>query len=236
MSFAKTVFRLGALSGVALIVACAPEIEGRFYMQDIQDVAESGTPVIVPAQLRIPESSKDDCEKGLTDLALKLQNITPISDQGECVEVDNNQFSQFSLDLPIVTADSTLDKDYLVILTVDGGDGSPGTGITLNLKMNRTLEDVQNAIGRGEDSGIRLSSSEKEHPKFIFTFENDGHDPVGLMPDYVFLDDEPGLPDIKYAVSLDRRESVVITFSDVVAAHIAQARDFTFATVYPGGI
>lgn len=233
MPLAKNLTRFAALAGVATIAACAPEIEGRLYMQDIGEVAETGKPVIIPAQLRIPESSEDDCNKGLAELAAKLGEITPLSDQGECVEVDNNQYSQFTMDLPMVTAGSTLDATYLAQLTIAKLDGPEGQGITLNLGMNRTLADVQDAIGRGEDSGFTMAQGDKEQPKFIFTFENDGRDPVSLMPNFVFVDDEPGLPGTGL-VSLDRRDSVKIKFSDVISAYVANAQDFTFATIYPG--
>jgi hypothetical protein len=234
MLLTRNLARITALAGVALIAACAPEIEGRLYLQDIEEVASSGKPVIIPAQLRIPESSEDDCNKGLAELATKLAEITPLSDQGECVDVDNNQFSQFTMDLPIVTAESKLDATYLAQLTLAKVDGPAGSGISLNLGMNRSLKDVQDALGRGEDSGFTMNQSDKEQPKFIFTFENDGRDPVGLMPNFVFVDDEPGLPDAAKPISLDRRNSVKIIFSDVISAYVAKANSFAFATIYLG--
>ncbi len=231
----KPVIGLAGLAGIALIAACAPEIEGRLYMLDIAEVARSGAPIIVPAELRIPESSEEECKKGLAKLAEKLKAITPLSNEGECVEVDNNQFSQFAMDLPLVTATSELDTSYLAVLTTARIEGPTGPGITLNFRMNRTLTEVQEAIGRGKNAGFSVTSGDEEQPKFIFTVENDMRDSVRLTPNYVFVDDKPGLPDREDAINLDRRESVKITFSDVIAAYIAEAKDFTFATVYPSG-
>ena len=232
MSARTIAMRIAALGGVALIAACAPEFEGRLYMQDIVDVAASGETLIVPADLRIPESTEEECNKGLADLALKLGAITPLADDGECVEVDNSQFSQFTLDLPIATGSDGIDGDYLAELYVVGTGGPNAPGYELTLKLNRTLEDVQDAIGRGENSGFSVSTGDQDQPKFVFTFENDGRDPVTLKPNYVFLDDAPGLPDQAHTITLARRESVKIRFSDVVSAYVADANSFAFATVF----
>ena len=228
MPASANLVRLAALGSVAFIAACAPEIEGRIYMLDVADVAKSGEAMIVPALLRIPETSEEECDKGLADLAKALGEITPLSDEGECVEVDNNQFSQFTLDLPIATDSASISGSYLAELLVTPGDGAQ---TVLSFKLNRTLEDVQDAIGRGESSGFSVSSSEQEQPKFIFTFENDGRNPVALTPNFVFLDDAPGLPDDAHTMVLERRDRVTIRFSDVVSAHIAKANSFAFATL-----
>lgn len=232
MSTRTIALRIAALGGAALIAACAPEIEGRLYMQDIVDVVSSGEMLVVPADLRIPESTEEECTKGLADLALKLGAITPLADTGTCVEVDNNQFSEFSLDLPIATSNAAVEDGYLAELRVAETGGPAAPAYELTLKLNRTLEDVQDAIGRSETSGFSVSTGDQDQPKFVFTFENDGHDPVALKPNYVFLDDAPGLPDDAHTVTLARRESVKIRFSDVVSAHIADANSFAFATVF----
>ena len=220
---------LTALAGLSLLAACAPEFEGRLYMQDVLDVAETGETVIVPAQLRIPEGSEKSCTDGLERLAGKLGDLTPLTDQGTCVEIDNSFFSQFTVDLPMVRNGVVPEQTYLAIVTVE--PTAEGTGYGLNFRLTSTLAEVQTAIGRGENTSFDLAWNADEQPKFTFTFENDGRDPATLTPNFVFVDDKPGLPDATHSVALDRRQSVIIRFSDVVAAHVSGANDFTFATV-----
>lgn len=231
MTYSKFIARAGAGFALLLIAACAPEIEGRLYMRDIQDVIAHNEVLIVPAELRIPEMGEDKCDEGLANLTLKLGDITPISDTGKCIEIDNSWFSQFTLDLPIATNSDALEGAYLAEIIAARADTSPNAAIALTFTLNRALEDVQQAIGRGPDSGFNASADEDEYPRFIFTFENDASDPITIMPNYVFIDGEPGLPGIGEPISLARRESVMITFSDVVSAHIANAGSFTFAKV-----
>ncbi|MBU1176519.1 MAG: hypothetical protein KKH72_14035 [Alphaproteobacteria bacterium] len=235
MSAKSVALRFVGLAGIALIAACAPELEGRLYMQDVAEVAASGQTLVVPASLRIPESTAEECAKGLADLALKLGEITPISGEGECVELNNSQFSQFTVDLPLVTETGELAGAYLAVLTVTPITDDLGPGLALSLRMNRSLEDVQDAIGRGENSGFSISPDDKEQPRFIFAFENDSRDPVTLTPNFVFVNDAPGLPGVGDPIVLDRRQSAEIVFSDVVAAHVAAANAFTFAVVHPVG-
>lgn len=234
MSARTVLTRLTGLAGIALIAACAPELEGRLYMLDIAEVAETGETLTIPASLRIPESTEEECNKGLEELGRKLADITPVSGDGECVDVNNSQYSQFTIDLPIVRADAALEGSYLAVLTIAETSDDLGPGLTLTLGMSRSLEDVQDAIGRGEGNGFTLSADDREQPRFIFTFENDSRDPVALMPNFVFVNDAPGLPGAAEPLMLERRESVEIVFSDVMAAHIAAANAFAFATVYPG--
>ncbi len=234
MSRLTTSLRLAAgVAGIALIAACAPEIEGRLYLADIDEVANGGDVIVMSADLRIPESSEDDCNDGLEKLAAKLGEITPLADDGACVEVDNNQFSQFAIDLPLLAEGASLDTAYLAEMRVSAVSDAMGDGTALTLIMNRTLTDVQDAIGRGKDAGMSITSGEDEQPKFIFTLENDMRDPIRLMANYAFIDDAPSLPGASSPITLDRRESVKIRFSDVVAAHIAEANGFAFATIYP---
>lgn len=234
MSRLATSLRLAVgVVGITLIAACAPEIEGRLNLADIVEVAGGGDPIIMSADLRIPESSEDDCNKGLEGLAEKLRAITPLADDGACVEVDNNQFSQFAIDLPLIAEGAGLDTVYLAEMRISGIVDAMGDGMALTLAMNRTLADVQDAIGRGKDAGLSITASEDEEPLFIFTIENDIRDPVRLVANYVFVDDEPNLPGASSPITLDRRDAVRIRFSDVVAAHIADAHEFSFVTIYP---
>ena len=234
MSRLKSSLRLAAgLAGIVLIAACAPEIEGRLYLADIDEAAKGSDSVIITADLRIPESSEDECNKGLERLAAKLKAITPLADDGTCVEVDNNQFSQFAIDLPLAAEGVSLDTAYLAEMRVSPVSDAMGDGMALTLTMNRTLTDVQDAIGRGKDAGISITAGSDEQPKFVFTIENDLRDPVRLVANYVFVDDEPYLPGANEPITLNRRDSVEIRFSDVVAAHIAEAHGFSFATIYP---
>ena len=155
----KQLFRLAALAGIAAIAACAPEIEGRLYLQDILEVADTNTPV---------DRSRRSCAfpKARRTSARRAWPISPPSSsrsprsqgEGACVEVDNNQFSQFDMDLPIVPPGATLD------VGLSGGADRrqrrrrDRTGRRAQLGLSRALADVQDAIGRGADSGVLGSS------------------------------------------------------------------------------
>lgn len=224
--------------GLLALAACAPEIEANLYLQDIVEVADTGNGITIDAKLRIPENSEDSCKEGLAELTAKLATITPLKDEGECVASDGNQFSQFTLEMPVLPA-GTDDSTHLAVVHVARADGALGAGLALSLTLTRSLTEVQKALGREDTSGSSVSlgpiASGNDQPKFIFEFQNDTRDTAKLVPNYLFVDDKPGLPIDDDAQSLDRREEVKLVFADVVAAYLAEANTYTFATVYPGG-
>lgn len=219
--------------GLIVLAACAPEVEADLYLQDFVEVADTGKTITVDARLRIPENTEDSCKEGVAELAGKLAAFTPLSDQGTCVEVDNNQFSEFTMEMPILP-EGTEDAGHLVVMHVARTEDDMGAGLALSVTLNRSMAEVQEAIGRSESSGFTISTGDNDQPKFIFNFQNDTRETAGLLPNYVFVDDEPGLPIAGNMVNLDRRDDVKIVLADVVAAHVAKANSYTFATVYPG--
>jgi len=215
------------------LAACAPEVEGRLYLQDILEAVEGKEAVIVPVSLRIPESSEDECKTGLAALGESLAAITPVRGVGSCVESGGNQFSQFDLDMPLLGEGVADDGVHLFTLHVLPTTFNSDQAIILALELRDPIAEVQEAIGRGESGGFSVGGNDDEEPKFIFHFENDTRDPVGLMPNHVFVDGKPGLPMHEHSVSLDRRGSVTIKFSDVVSAYVKNANAYEFATIYP---
>lgn len=228
----KSGLRLAAVSAVALLAAgCAPEIETRLYMQDLLDALQAEAPLLVPATLRIPESSNDACLEELPVLVEQLTAITPLRDEGTCIEHDGSDFAVFTIDLPILHRGADTETDYLITVEIAEVEDGIGAGIALQLSLNQSVASVAEQLDREGSS----PDDKTGYPQITIAIDNDSRDPIGVMPNYVFVDGLPALPGMESAVSLDRRASVEITFSDVVAGHVAQGRSALFATVYPGG-
>jgi hypothetical protein len=220
---------LAALAALPLLAACAPEIESSIYIQDVIAVVEKGNSISVPAILRIPQSSAEECNKGLASLIGKLGAIAPTSGKGKCIEKSNNnttdQLAEIETEMVIATPVGAFDAKNLFLLEVKpADDGATGT-YDLTFRLLKPIGEIVAALANPDQM-----QAEFDPALFIFTLNNDGVGDVSYLPNHVFLDGEPGLPE-NGAIALERRKDVEIKFSDVASAYAEKGNAYRFATV-----
>lgn len=212
----------------ALLAGCAPQFEATVKLSEITGALATGTPVMVPATLSIPEGSEDTCAEGLADLMRSLNTITPVTAKPSCVEIDGQYYSSFPTQMPVLIAGAEV-GEHLAVLEVAplAADGS-GT-IALTARMTTSLDAVARLVS-GDESAFSLNP-ELEDPVFSFRIENDAAGTALLTGWYVYADGEPALPDAE--IELSPGQSVELVLSDVVSSWLAGARAHRIALVVP---
>lgn len=214
---------IAALAALPLLAACAPEIESTIYMQDVLTVASEQKALSVPATLRVPQSSQEDCIKGLPRLVESLKTLAPVSGLGKCIEKDGDQLAEIETEMAITVPGALFDPKNLFILEtgMPDADGS----IPLQFRLTRTLDEIVEVLAaEGE------FQTEFDPARFILTVNNDSPGSVRLAGNQVFVDGQPHLPEME-PLTLERRKSVEIVFSDVASEYVSDANPYRFATI-----
>lgn len=219
------VFALLALP--LLLAACAPEVESSIYVQDIEQAATSGEALSVPALLRIPQSSKEACEKGLQNLIKNLATLAPTNGKGKCIEKSNSQstdqLAEIETEMVIAHPTASYDAQNLLLLEVMPHDE---TTYDLTFRLLKPIDEIVKVLAANSDE----LTAEFDPARFIFTLNNDSRGSIDLLPTHVFVDEQPGLPELG-AQTLERRKAVEIVFSDVAFSYVEKANGYRFATV-----
>jgi hypothetical protein len=218
---------LALLTLPLLLAACAPELESSIYVADVEQAATSGQAVSVPALLRIPQSSKEACEKGLARLIENLRTLAPTNGKGKCVEkstsTSTDQLAEIETEMVIATATASFDEKNLLLLEVKPHDE---TTYDLSFRLLKPIADVVKVLATNSDE----LQVELDPAKFIFTLNNDSKGSIALLPNHVFVDGQPGLAELG-GQTLERRKEVEIVFSDVASSYVEKANGYHFATV-----
>lgn len=220
--------KLLALAALPLLLAaCAPEVESSIYVRDIEQAAETGTAVSVPALLRIPQSSAEACQKGLAKLIENLATLAPTTGKGKCIEKSNNQttdqLAEIETEMVIALPDAPFDAKNLLLLEVKPQDEMT---YDLTFRLIKPIAEIVKVLAANSDE----LSADFDPARFIFTLNNDSDGSIDILPNHVFIDEAPGLPELG-PVSLERRKTVEIVFSDVASAYVEKANGYHFATV-----
>ena len=210
-----------------LLAACAPEVESSIYVQDIEQAGTSGEALSVPALLRIPQSSKEACEKGLQNLIKNLATLAPTNGKGKCIEKSNSQstdqLAEIETEMVIAHPSATFDAQNLLLLEVMPQDE---TTYDLTFRLLKPIDEIVKVLAANSDE----LTAEFDPARFIFTLNNDSRGSIDLLPNQVFVDEQPGLPELG-AQTLERRKAVEIVFSDVASSYVEKANSYRFATV-----
>lgn len=215
---------IAAPVALPLLAACAPEIQSTAYMQDVFDVAASQQPLSVPAVLRVPQSSEENCLEGLPRLIENLKTLAPVSGKGKCIEKSGDQLAEIETEMVVTPAGVDFDPQNLFVLEVgpQAGDGS----LDLRFRLTTTLGEIVKALA-ADSSELQ---ADFDPARFILTISNDSQGTVSLSGNHVFIDGVPHLPEMEPMV-LERRKSVEIVFSDVASEYVSGANPYRLATV-----
>lgn len=215
---------IAALLALPLLAACAPEVESTIYTADLAKVAASGESLSVPAVLRIPQSSEDDCKKGLDQLIANLKTLAPVSGRGTCIEKSGDQLAEIETEMVIATPGSDIPEPNLFLLEVGpaGEHGSP-----LKFRMLKPIDTITKALTAGSDA----FQTDFDPAKFIFTLNNDGEAGVTLYPAEVFLDGIATTPEANVTKQLGRRDTTEVRFSDVASSWVELGSGYTFGSL-----
>jgi hypothetical protein len=217
----------GLLALPLLLAGCAPEVESSIYVDDLKTVIESGEAISVPALLRIPQSSAEACQKGLEQLIENLRTIAPTTGKGKCIEkssrTSTDQLAEIETEMVVATPDAAFDAKNLLLLEI-----KPQAEATYDLtfRLLKPIAEVVKALAANSDE----LQADLDPAHFIFILNNDSAADIELLPNHVFTDGAPGLPELG-AQTLERRKDVEIVFSDVAAAHVEKGNGYRFATV-----
>ena len=217
-----------ALALPALLAACAPEVESTIYLADVVKAAEGGEAVSVPAVLRVPQGGEDECKEGLAALIEKLSALAPTTGKGQCISKDQHgqgtQLAEIETQMQIVAAGSEVEEPNLFVLEVAMTDEGRAD---LTLKMLQPIDAVVKALETENAAGVEFDPS-----FFILTLNNDTDDSVEIAVNHLFVDGKSSL-ESDGMVSLDRRGTVKLQFSDVASSFVEQGNSYWFATVGP---
>jgi hypothetical protein len=214
-----------AAAAALLLGACAPEVESRIYVSDVLKIAGGAAPIVTPALFRIPQSGEDECKDGLDRLIANLSALAPTTGKGKCVEKDGDQLAEIETSMVIAAPGAAVPEPNLFLLEV-GGDPAAAAGHRLTFHLLKSIEEITKALAANSDE----LQADFDPAKFIFSLDNDGEGPVGLTANHVFVDGQPGLPELGPS-PLERRKSVTITLSDVASAYVEQGKAYSFATI-----
>jgi hypothetical protein len=217
-----------ALALPVLLAACAPEVESTIYLADIVKAAESGEAVSVPAVLRVPQGGEEECKKGLNDLITKLGTLAPVTGKGQCISKDQHgqgtQLAEIETELQIVAAGGDVAGPNLFVLEVATTDDGR---YDLTLKMLEHIDTVIKTLNAENAASVEFDPS-----FFLFTLNNDTSESMDIAVNHLFVDGKSSLEG-EGMVSLDRRDTVKIQFSDVASSFVEQGNSYWFATVGP---
>lgn len=217
-----------ALALPVLLAACAPEVESTIYLADIVKAAESGEAVSVPAVLRVPQGGEEDCKKGLNDLIAKLGTLAPVTGKGQCISKDQHgqgtQLAEIETELQVVAAGGDVADPNLFVLEVATTDDGR---YDLTLKMLDHIDTVIKALNAENAASVEFDPS-----FFLLTLNNDTSESMDIAVNHVFVDGKSSLEG-EGTVSLDRRDTVKIQFSDVASSFVEQGNSYWFATIGP---
>lgn len=214
---------IATLLALPLLAACAPQIESTIYLTDIQKVLADGKALATPALLRIPQSSEDDCKKGLTDLIAKVKTLAPVTGKGQCISKDSDELAEIETSVQIVTKDSTYDPANLFALEAAPADADGN--VALSFHVLKPVADIVKALA-SDDS----MSTDFDPTKFIIHLNNDGSDAVNIAPGEVFVDGTPHLAG-GAPINVARRSEIEIRFSNVASAYAEKGNSYSFATL-----
>ena len=210
---------IATLAALPLLAACAPEVETTINLSDVQKVLASGTALAAPATLRIPQSSEDDCKKGLADLIAKVKAMAPVSGPGQCVERNGDELAEINTAIQIVTPKSNVDPVNLLALNAaPDADGN----IALSVHVLKPLGDVVKALM--PDSGVSVTL---DPTRFTVHVNNDLAADVDALPGEVFVDGTPHLA-VDPPLTIAARQSIEIRFNDVAASFLEKGNAYQF--------
>ena len=210
------------LLALPLLAACAPQVETTIYLSDVQKVLSTGTALATPAQLRIPQSSEDDCKKGLDALVEKVKTLAPVTGKAQCVESHGDALAEVTMSLQIVTPQSAIaEPNLLALVAAPDSDGN----IALSIHMLKPIGDVIKALA-SDDS----FSTDFDPTKFTMHVNNDTGADVDALPGEVMLDNEPRLA-VDPPITIAHRQDVRIEFNDVAAAYAERGQPYQFIAV-----
>ncbi|MEO6012027.1 MAG: hypothetical protein ABIQ30_00365 [Devosia sp.] len=219
---------VAALALPVLLAACAPEVESTIYLADVQKAVDTGAAISVPAVLRIPQGGEDECKKGLADLVERLKALAPVTGKSQCISKDQHgqgtQLAEIETQLQIVPAGTEVAQPNLFVLeaaTTDEGR------LDLTLKMLKPIGDVISALQAENPAQVEFDPS-----FFILHINNDTDHTVELSTAEVFVDKKSSLAN-DGPVSIERRGSVEIQFSDVASSFVEAGNSYYFGTVGP---
>lgn len=219
------VFATAAIAGALLLSACAPEVQSSIYVSDVLKVAGGSGPVLTPALFRIPQSSEDTCKEGLKALIANLATLAPTTGKGQCIEKDGDQLAEVETSMVIAAPGADVPKPNLFVLEV-APDAKTAGGYSLTIRLLQTIDVITKALAANSDE----LQADFDPARFIFTLDNDGDSPVALVANTVFVDGEPGLPELGPS-TLESRKSVEIKLSDVASVHVERANSYSFASI-----
>jgi hypothetical protein len=215
------------LMALPLLAACAPEVESSIYVEDVVKVATETAPLSVPALLRVPQSSAEACAKGLDQLIANLKTLAPTTGKGKCIEKNTgdstDQLAEIETEMLITRPEISFRPPSLFVLEV--AETSAST-YDLTFRLTKPIAEIVKALAVDSDE----LSVDFDPARFIFSLNNDSAGDIEFTPNHVFVDDEPGLPELG-AQTLERRKDVEIMFSDVASAYVEKGNGYRFATV-----
>jgi hypothetical protein len=214
---------LAALVALPLLAACAPELETTIYLSDVTRAA-GGEQVEIPALLRIPQTSEDECNKGLDGLIEKLRALSPVTGKGQCITKDGDNLAEVETSAYVIAEDASAPDPALVLIRV-GEDRNTG-GKDLRLVLTKSVPEITTALA----SDLSMQT-DFDPTRFIIELQNDTNAVASIYPDHVFVDGKPGFYDPGNPVSLDRRRSLEIKLSDVASDYVSAAGAYAFASV-----
>jgi hypothetical protein len=221
--------RLLPLLALPLLAACAPEIEATLKVSEIAAVAEGGSPVVVPALIRIPQQGSDECKKGLAALIEKLKALAPVTGEGQCISKDQHgsgtQLAEIETAVQLVPAGTDIAEPNLFVIEAAMTD----EGHTdLTFKMLRPIGDVISALQAENPMQVSFDPS-----VFLLRFENDTADKMELLASHVYIDGEPILSENGGGYDLRPNKTVTLQFSDVASSYVEGGNSYYFVTVGP---
>lgn len=222
---------LAALSALPLLAACAPEIESTLYLKDVLAAVSDANVKHVPAVLRIPQSSEESCNKGLTALIEKLRPLAPVTGDGKCVEKNGDQLAEIETQLDLVPEGATDTSTNIFLLDIRPAADATAEAprYSLSFRLGMSLNELITALAA--DSNELTASFDPA--KFIFVLNNDVEgETVDVSPLQVFADRAPAMPGDP-PITLGYRDQTELTLSDVAAEYVSRAKDYEFAIIAP---
>ena len=217
-----------ALLALPLLAACAPEVESTVYLADVQTALDKGEAVSVPALLRIPQGGEDDCKKGLDALVEKLKALAPVTGKAQCISKDQHgqgtQLAEVETAVQIVPAGKTVAGPNLFVIEAAAKDGKTG----LSFRMLKPIGEVIKAVQAEDSMQVDFDPS-----FFILSLNNDSAGPVNVDLANVYVEGKPMVPENATPVTLERRGSVEIRFSDVASSYVEAGNSYFFASFGP---
>lgn len=204
----------GAVAVFTFVCGCKLSVSPELYLTDLRDVAVNGTTgVSVPTTLAFEIPTSSECEEYTAQITDLMGGSFPEFAAKGCEDKGMDSYLMANASLPLVPSEEAWKQaNSLFGILASAGEEHITVFMALDLEEYAAVSDkVESEF---------FQDLELENSTLKFEVNNDGRETMGFRVSGAFVNAEPVVFTKEY--SLERRQKVDVTLSDVRVAYLAK--------------